>query len=170
MRALPCGIGFVAALSAVGIGAPARADSSAPSYIAPPARDVVVESPGDRTTENQLVIGGIAVVGVGLGALGLHYNLDARDDSNAVSQSMLTGRVWSPAFQAQVDAAHSESTKAIVFYSIGGAAVIAAAVAYIATEPPVKRVVMHTGVAHARPLVLPVQSGAGAVAGAVWTW
>lgn len=156
MRALPCVIGIAMVASAV-----AHADPATPSYIPPTSHDVVVEVPGDRTTTNIEVIGGLALVGVGLGALGLHYNLDARDESNAVSQNMPTGRVWSSGFQADVDNAHGDSTRAIVFYSIGGAAVVAAAIAYIATEPPSRRTVMHVG-------FVPTQRGA--VAGAVWSW
>jgi hypothetical protein len=146
----------------------ARADGDdGVMYLPPAPHQIVVEEPGERTTKNAVVIGGIAAVGVVLGAIGLAYNLDASSNANAVSQSGPSGMTWSTADQAHVDAASRDSIGAAVFYSIGGAFAIAAAVAFIVTDPPSKKVVMQTG--H-RASVVPVVAPApgGATAGAIW--
>lgn len=147
-------------------------------YIAPRPKDIVIDSPGVRTTKNIAIVSGILVSGLAIGALGLHYNLDARDAADKVSASVVrdpnvdggtlpSGRTWNAEDQALVDRASSSSTKAEIFYAIGGAAVIGAIVVFIATDPPDTHSVIHTTRPERKytPTVAPTSGGA--VLGAV---
>ena len=135
--------------------APETAPDEIP-YRPPPSKDIVITARGERATNNYLTVGGIALAGLAMGGLGLHYNLDARDASDAVSATLYvnpvvgeshgSGKTWTAADQALVDRANSSSTKAEVFYAIGGTAIVAAVVYYILTEPPEQRSVIHTHV------------------------
>jgi len=165
----------LAILAAVALAAPRLAAAqSAPGTQSPPGeqtpgaeppvagpsrqpRDIVVETEGSRSTENVVVLGAVAVAGLALGGVGLYYNLDARDASNKVTTTTPVGEPWTKADQAEFDRAHSSSTKAEVFYGIGGAAVIATAVAYMLTAPPVETTVIHPRVTAA---IAPTPGGA----------
>jgi len=131
------------------------------------AKDIVIHTSGERTTNNIITLWSVAGAGVLIGGIGLYYNLDARsasNDVNAVSQAHLP---WTPQLQAKYDQAHDSSTKAAVFYSIGGAVVVGAVVAAILTQPKDETTVIHphgTGTATVAPL-----PGGGVVGGA-WTW
>ena len=146
----------------------ARADD----YVAPPSKDIVITAPGERTTKNLATLGAIAGAGLVVGAVGIYFNLDARDAANQVTATTAidpiaglhgSGKTWTIADQALVDRANSSSTKAEVFYAIGGAAVVAAVVAYIVTAPPEQRTVIHTHAA-----IAPARGGA--VVGEWWSW
>ncbi|HTR49436.1 MAG TPA: hypothetical protein VMJ10_01940 [Kofleriaceae bacterium] len=162
-------------VAAVALGAPRlaaaqSAPGAAPAVDAPPAagpgrqpRDIVVVTEGTRTTQNVVVLGGIALAGLALGGVGLYYNLDARDASNKVTTTMPVGEPWTKALQAEYDQAQSSSTKAEVFYGIGGACVAAAAIAYMLTAPP-----SETTVIHPRPVATVAPTPGGAVVGGVW--
>lgn len=129
-------------------------------------RDIVIETPGERTTNNKLVLGGIAGLGVVAGALGVYFHLDSRSASDAVSADALTGRAWTQEEVDLVDRASSSRTNAAVAYSLGGALLIGAVIALIVTEPPSETTVIrpHTGT----PTVMPTSGGA--MVGGVWSF
>lgn len=167
MRLLSAAI--VAALVASG---PVRADAPAgqpvvapPSVAAPVAvaPDIVITSTPERSTKNIEMLSAIAGSAVVLGGIGLYFHLDARDASDMVGAKTFTNQPWTSAQQALVDRAHSSSTKAEVFYALGGAALIGAIVELILTAPEEERTVIHP---HATPTVAPAPGGA--VVGGTW--
>lgn len=131
-----------------------------------PAKPVVIKEPNERTWGNIATCAGIAAVGFALGGVGLYYNLDSRNAANTVSSPGATGLAWSAALQADVDRAHDSGVKAGVFYGIGGAAVIAAVVTLIATDPGshTTTIYPHDGTA----LIAPAPGGA--VVGGAWSF
>ncbi|HEY1557429.1 MAG TPA: hypothetical protein VGF94_21485 [Kofleriaceae bacterium] len=133
--------------------------------IAPGAsgRDIVVVTEGSRSTTNILALSGAALAGLAFGGVGLYYNLDARDAANQVTTTGPVGQPWTKADQATFDRANSSSTKAEVFYGIGGACVIAVAVAYMVTAPA-----SETTVIHPRATATVAPTPGGAVVGGVW--
>ena len=114
-----------------------------PMFKAPTGHDFVVETPEERSTTNIAVIAGIAGAGALVGGLGVYFHLDSRSESNKVSAGVPTSRPWLPADQAAVDQASSDRTKAVIFYSLGGALIIGAVVALIVTDPGTTRTVIH---------------------------
>lgn len=140
--------------------------SLAPRVFAQP-HDIVVETPGERSTGNKLALGGMAAAGVLAGALGLYYHLDSRSLSDDVSADSATGRPWTSDLQSKVDRASDDRTKAAVFYSVGGVLIAGAIVALIVTEPKSETTVIrpHT----AMPILAPAQGG-GAVVGGAWSF
>ena len=156
MRAPLCGAACALLLATVPM--PVRADGR--------GKDIVIEVPGERTLTTRLVIGGLAGAGVVAGALGLYFHLDSRSAANAESADAMTGRAWTQEDVDQVDRASSSRTKAAVGYSIGGALLIGAVVALIATDPGSETAVIHphTGVATIVP------TAGGAVVGGVWSF
>jgi hypothetical protein len=148
----------------------ARAQSAKPEggtevQIAPGAsgRDIVVVTEGSRSTRNILALSGVAAAALAFGGIGLYYNLDARDAANQVTTTGPVGEPWTKADQATYDRANSSSTKAEVFYGVGGACAIAVAVAYMVTAPPSETTVIHP---HATAVVAPTRGGA--VVAGVW--
>jgi hypothetical protein len=136
------------------------------SFPDPTGPDIVITSPGERTLNNKLVIGGIAGAGAAIAGIGLYFHLDALSARDRVSVNGSTHRSWTTADQADYDRAHSSGVKAAVFYSIGGAALLAAAITLIATEPPSETQVIHPH--RARPTVTPAPGGA--LVGESWTF
>ena len=130
------------------------------------SRDIIVETPGERTPQNKLLIGGIAVVGVLAGAAGLYYHLDSRSSSNDVSADAPTGRPWTQSLQDKVDRAADDRTRAAVFYGVGGAAIVGAIVVLIVTEPATETSVIHPHTARATVAPLP----GGALVGGAWSF
>ena len=127
-------------------------------------KDIVITVAGERSRNNIIVLSSIAGAGVLLGAVGLYYNLDARSAANDVS-SLEGGHIaWTPALQAKYDQAHDSSTKAEVFYGLGGAVVIGAIVGLILTSPADQTTVIHPHTAVVAP------TPGGAVVGTAWSF
>lgn len=138
--------------------------------LAPRARadkDIVIEVPGERSTENKLVLGGIAGAGFVVGAIGLYFHLDSRSASNDVSSDKFTGHAWTAEDDALVDRADRSRSRAIIGYSIGGALIAGAVVAYILTEPKSETAVIHPH-GHGTPSVTPTEGGA--LLGGLWSF
>lgn len=129
----------------------------------PPRREIVVETPGERSTSNKLLCGGLAAAGLVAGALGVYWHLDSRDAADAVSADTFTGRAWSAEDVALVDQADRSKTRATVAYGLGGALLVAAVVTFIVTDPPSERSVIRTGA-----IVAPTSGGA--VVGGMWSF
>jgi len=135
---------------------------------APMHRDIVVTVDGDRSGQNIALCAGIAAGGALLGGLGLYYNLDSRDAAQTVSPKHALNAPWSPNDQALYDRAHSSAVKAGVFYGLGGALVIAAAITYIVTAPASETTVIHPHYARVQPIIAP--SPTGALVGGAWSF
>lgn len=138
----------------------ARADEPADPndtlvYKAPTGHDIVVVTDNDRSTSNIALVSGMAGAGALLGGVGLYFHLDSRSESSKVSATVPTSRPWLPSDQAAVDQAASDRTKAVIFYSLGGALVVAAAVMLIVTDPGSTTTVIHPHTA-----LVPVPGGA----------
>jgi hypothetical protein len=106
-------------------------------------RDIVVEVPGERSTTNLAVLGGVAGAGLVAGAVGVYFHLDSRSQSDAISAPAATGKPWTSADQAKLDRASSDRTAAAVAYGIGGGLLLGAVIAWIATEPESERTIIH---------------------------
>jgi hypothetical protein len=165
----------------------ARADEPAPSDPEPPAkeapkpeaapiekpgldtpivrpirtREIVVDIPGERSTNNKLALGAIAVGGLLAGSLGLYWHLDSRSAANDVTATMPTGNAWTAHDQSLLDRADSSRTRATVAYTVGGLFITAAIVGLIVTEPKTERSVIH-------PNATVSVSGDGAMVGGAW--
>jgi hypothetical protein len=121
----------------------APAGSAAPREVAIRHRDIVVTTPGERTTKNMAILASIAGAGVLLGGVGLYFNLDAKSASDEVSTHHATALPWTPERQATYDRAHDSSVKAGIFYGVGGAMLLGAAIAFIVTQPKDETTVIH---------------------------
>ncbi|CAN5917541.1 hypothetical protein BH11MYX2_BH11MYX2_34100 [soil metagenome] len=134
--------------------------------MAGPTDPIVITTPGERSPGNVATAASLAGVGLLAGGLGVYFNLDGRSASDDVSSGVYTGMAWTPKQAALVDKAHDDRTRAIVGYSIGGAALIGAIVYYIITDPPSETTVIqpHT----AAPAVMPTQGGA--LLGGTWSF
>lgn len=139
--------------------APVEAPPAAP--MPPPTRSRVIEIevPGERTTNNKLIVGGIAAAGVIASALGVYWHLDSRDAANEVSADAFTGEAWTSEKVGLVDRADRSKTRATVAYAIGGALLIGAIATYILTEPESETSVIRTG----GVAITPVPDGGGLV-------
>jgi hypothetical protein len=147
--------------------APAPEDPDVrPFRPAPMRKDIVITVDGDRTRDNKLMIAGIAAGGVLLAGIGLYYNLDSRDAATAVSPKHAINSPWSADDQANYDRAHSSGVKAGVFYGLGGAVLIGAAVAYMVTAPKSETTTIHPHYSKVQPIIAP--SPTGALVGGAW--
>jgi hypothetical protein len=129
-------------------------------------REIVVETPGERTLTNKLVVGGILATGLAVGGLGVYWHLDSRAAADEVSAEGPTGKAWSPSDIDLVDRADRSRSRATIAYGIGGAIVIAGIITFIATEPA-----SETTVIRARqiiPRISPVPGGA--IVGSGWSF
>jgi len=129
-------------------------------------REIVVDVPGERSRNNKILLASTTALGVLVGALGVYYHLDSRDAANEVTATTFTGRAWTPADDELVDQAERSRTRAAIAYSVGGALVTAAIVAFIFTEPRSERAVIRPHAAQAT--LAPTQGGA--LVGGVWRW
>ncbi|MGN6109850.1 MAG: hypothetical protein ACTHU0_32380 [Kofleriaceae bacterium] len=127
-------------------------------------RDLTIDVPGERSTTNKIVLGALAGSAVVLGALGVYYNLDARDAADAISRDHFIGTTWGAAEVGLADRADRSSTRAKVYYGVGGAVLVGTVVAFLITAPKTDQVVIHT--TGALPTVNPVAGGA--VVGSAW--
>jgi hypothetical protein len=138
-----------------------------------PTQDISFRTDIPRTRTQRIVIaslfGGAAV----FGGLGLAFHLDSRSKSDEVSAlGEHTGRIWDAAHEDTRASAETSRTLAIVGYSLGGALVIAGAVALYVTEPGTTIVTVGTERAAPAPTVpvslVPVRGGA--VVGGAWSF
>jgi hypothetical protein len=133
-----------------------------PRYFAPPiGHDIVIESREDRSKEAVTMIAVLGGAGVITGAVGVYFHLDASSAANDVSASKFTGEVWTSEREATYDRANRSSLLAGVFYGFAGAFLVGCAVAYIVSEPPSEKMIIHP---HAnpkpQPVIAPTQGGA----------
>jgi hypothetical protein len=133
--------------------------------VAGPNDPIVITTPGERAPTNIATVASLAGVGLLAGGLGVYFHLDGRDASDQVSAGIYTGKAWSQKQVDLVDKAHDDRTRAIVGYSIGGAALIGAIVYYIMTDPPSETTVIQP---HSAPAVMPTQGGA--LLGGTWSF
>ncbi len=129
-------------------------------------RDIVIETPGERTTATKAVLGGLLGAGLLVGAAGVYWNLDSRSASAEVSSGKFTGKAWTSEDIAFADQADRSKTRATIAYGIGGALLIGAAIAFIATDPPSETVVITPR--RTIPTVAPTPGGA--VLGGMWSF
>lgn len=153
------GVSVTAVTALVALACPAvRADDE--------PRPITIIAPGERTTNNKLILGGIAGAGVLAGAVGLYFHLDARSTGDEVATDVFTGTAWSAAKQDLVDDANRSRTAAIAFYGVGSAFLIGAVVYWIATDPPDETIVIRPRAARATIAPTP----GGAVIGGTWSF
>jgi hypothetical protein len=129
------------------------------------AKDIVIETPGERTSANKLLLAGLTVTGGIAAALGVYWHLDGRSASDDVSADSFTGEPWSDDKQALVDRADRSRTRATIAYGVGGALLVTAVIALIATEPESTTTVIHTTPV---PTVSPIEGGA--MLGGAWSF
>src|SRR5690349_10078622 len=77
-------------------------------------KDIVIEIPGERSTENKVLLGGLAGAGLLLGVLGAYWHLDSRSASNDVSADSFTGHAWTAEDEALHDRADRSRGRAII--------------------------------------------------------
>ena len=147
---------LVTAIAATAV--PARADEG--------LKPITIIAPGERSTNNKLVLAGLGGAGLIAGAVGMYFHLDSRSASDEVGTDVFTGTAWSAARQEVVDRAESSRTAAIAMYSVGGAFLIGAIVYLIATDPLDETIVIRPR--SARPTITPAPGGA--VLGGMWSF
>ena len=160
-------LAVIAIVVAMAGGARADDDEPTPSFPDPTGPDYTITSPGERSTKNEVILASIAGGGAVFALIGGYYHRDSNSASNEVTATIPTNHPWSPADQANYDRAASSRTKAIVFYSIGGAALVTAAVYLIVTEPPETQTIIHP---HRRFVPKVEIAPTGAVLGGGWTF
>ncbi len=126
-------------------------------------KDIVITSEPDRSRGNVILLASLAGAAVVCGGIGLYYHLDSKSASDEVSATNVKNTAWTAADAATLDRAHSSVTKAEVFYGVGGALLVGAAVAFIVTAPKPETTVIHSRV------VAAVTPG-GAMVGGVWSF
>lgn len=108
-------------------------------------REIVIEVPGERSTNNKLAVGALLGVGVIAGAVGVYYHLDSRTAANDVEAVQFEGEAWTQEEIDLVERADRARGRAIAGYVVGSAFVIGAIAAFIITEPKAERAVIRTG-------------------------
>ena len=143
-------------LALVAARAPAHAD-----------QDIVIEIPGERSTENKILLGSLGGAGLLLGVLGAYWHLDSRSASNDVSADSFTGHAWTAEDQETLDRADRSRGRAIIAYSAGGALLVGAAIVYILTEPKSETAVIRP---HGRGSPSVTATDGGAIIGGTWSF
>ncbi len=106
-------------------------------------RDIVVKYHPDRSRDNVTMLALLGGTGLVFGAVGLYFHFDSRSATDEVKANRYLGRTWTPERQDTYDRAHRSAAIAGVAYGIGGALLIATAVAYMVTEPGLETLVIH---------------------------
>jgi hypothetical protein len=145
------------------------ADGGAHYFAAPAGKDITIKSYPDRSPTNIWSLSIAAGLGVVVSGVGAYYHLDSRDQSDKINAHRFTGESWTPERAAIYDEAHSSAVKAGVFYGIGGALVLGAAIAYIVTEPKMETTVIHPHV-DSKPTALLAPTRGGALVGGAWSF
>lgn len=148
---------LVIALAATVDPGSARADGIKP---------ITIIAPGERSTHDKLVLGGIAGAGLVAGAFGLYFHRDSRAAGEDVGTNVFTGDAWTQEHQDLVDRANRSRTAAIALYGIGSACLIGAVVYWIVTDPPDETIVIQPRTA--QPTIAPTPGGA--VLGGMWSF
>lgn len=107
------------------------------------ARDIVVRYHPDRSRENVAMVALLGGAGLLFGGVGLYFHFDSRSATDEVKSNRYTGRTWTAEREDTFDRAHRSAAIAGVAYGIGGALLLATAVAYVVTEPPLETIVIH---------------------------
>jgi hypothetical protein len=126
-------------------------------------KDIVVRTEPDRSRNNVIVLASLAGAAVAFGGVGLYFHLDSKSASDEVSAKNVKNTAWTAADAVTLDRANSSATKAEVFYGIGGALLVGAAVAFIITAPKPETTVIHSHVVAA-------PTPGGAMIGGVWSF
>lgn len=157
----------------VGMGGEARGEApevplspAGGASAAPRRRELVVEIPGERSTPNRIALAAVAGAAVISGAVGLGFHLDARSARDQVERDTFRGAAWTQERVNLVARADRSSAWAVGMYAAGGALLLGAAIAYIATDPAGTRSVIRIG--GAAPTLAPVAGGA--VLGGGWAF
>lgn len=129
-------------------------------------RDIVIETPGERSITTKAALGGMFAASLLVGGFGVYWHLDSRSASDDVSASKFTGKAWTSDDIALADQADRSKTRATIAYGIGGALLIGAAIAFIVTDPPSETVVITP--TRGTPTVAPTPGGA--VLGGMWSF
>ena len=144
-----------------GISRGSGAPGTAPMQVPVQHRDIVVTTPGERSTQNIAILAGVAGAGALLGGVGVYFNLDSRSAADSVSANSPTSTPWTPQRQATYDQAHDSGVKAEIFYGLGAACIVGAVIGLIVTVPASETTVIHPHVT--------VQPG-GATLGGTWSF
>jgi hypothetical protein len=136
------------------------------SRLAAADRDIVIETPNERSTNTKILLGVVAGAGVVAGGLGAYWHLDSRSAAADVSAGKFTGEAWTSEDVALADQADRSGSRAAVAYGIGGALLIGAAIAFIVTDPGSETTVITPN--RGTPTVAP--TAGGAVLGGMWSF
>ncbi len=136
------------------------------SRVAAADRDIVIETPGERSTNTKIMLAGLLGASVIAGSFGVYWHLDSRSTADDVSAGKFTGKAWTSEDIALFDDAERSRTRATIAYSIGGALLIGAAIAFIVTDPGSETTVITPS------RTTPTVSGTegGAVLGGMWSF
>ena len=134
---------------------------TAPMQVPVRHKDIVVTTPGERSSKNIAILASLAGAGALVGGLGVYFNLDSSSAADSVSAHSPTSTPWTPQRQATYDQAHDSGVKAEIFYGLGGALVVGAVVGLLVTIPKEETTVIHPHVT--------VQPG-GATLGGSWSF
>jgi hypothetical protein len=162
--------------SAVAVAGSVRT-ASAQDYFGDDAPDDKIQFRTDipRTTEQRIVIASLFGGAALFGGLGLLFHLDSRSKSDEVSAAgEHTGLIYDPSLEDTRKGALRSRTLAIVGYSLGGALVIAGAVALYLTEPGTRVVTVGEEKDEPKPAnpvpvsIVPIEGGA--MVGGSWSF
>ncbi len=131
------------------------------------ANEIVIETPGERSGQDKVIVGSLAGAGAIVAGIGLWFHLDSRSASSEISAHKYTGRAWTADEAAAADRADSSRRGAMVGYTVGGALLVGAIVALIVTDPGSETTVIKPRRA-AAPVFAPTHGGA--LLGGTWSF